>query len=516
MEEKKKTWGSLTRRDFVKSVGGSALIAGTALGGISIPTLAEGKTGSLPKKWDLITDVLVIGSGFAGLAAAIEAKNAGVKTMLIEKMPTFGGNSIINGGDFSAAGTRMQKEAGIQDSPELMLKDMLKAGLYLNHVDKARIVAESSNEALEWCMNYLGANFARLTYHGGHSVKRSHQTVNASGSEVVNKMLKKAKELGVIMENRTKLVRLIADKNGRIVGVEVKRDYRFPDETSGKSAFIKARRAVVLAAGGFSRDVKLRLIHDPRLDDKFDSTNQPGATGEVLLAAGQAGAMTVHLDWIQLGPWTSPDEKGFGYVPLFCERLVGYGPMINPKTGKRFFKETGNRKERADAIILLGHPVIIMGDSYAVQKQVFPQALEKGLASGAIKKFDTLQEMAKFYGIPEGPFLAEIERWNGFVEKKKDEDLGCMIFPEAKPTSTPPFYAARLWPKVHYTMGGLYADTEARVIGFDFKPIEGLYAAGEIVGAVHGAVRLGGVAMATCVVFGRIAGQNAAKTKTWG
>jgi len=512
-KENKKVWGNLTRRDFVKSVGSTALIAGTALGGFALPSPAAAAAGTLPKKWDTTTDVLIIGSGFAGLAAAIEAKNAGAKTLVIEKMPVFGGNSIINGGDFSAAGTKMQKEAGIKDSPELMLKDMLKAGLYLNHVDKAKLVAEKSNEALEWCMNYIGANFARLTYHGGHSVKRSHQTVNASGSELVNKLLKKARELGVSLENKTKLMRLIADKNGRIVGAEVKRDYKFPDESSGKRAFIRAKRAVVLAAGGFSRDIRLRLVHDPRLDERFDSTNQPGATGEALLAAGQAGAMTVHLDWIQLGPWTSPDEKGFGYVPLFCERLVGYGPMIDPKTGKRFFKETGNRKERADAIILLGHPVIIMGDSYAVKKQVFPDALEKGLQSGAIKKFDTLQELAKFYGLPEADFLAQIERWNSFVEKKKDEDLGCMIFPDAQPTATPPFYAARLWPKVHYCMGGLYADTEARVIGFDFKPIPGLYAAGEIVGAVHGAVRLGGVAMATCIVFGRIAGQNAAKEK---
>ncbi|MCX7981815.1 MAG: flavocytochrome c [Syntrophales bacterium] len=508
---KKKIWGELSRRDFVKSLGGSALIAGTTLGGLTLPGPAEAAFGDLPKKWDITTDVLIIGSGFAGLAAAIEAKNAGAKTMVIEKMPVFGGNSIINGGDFSAAGTKMQKEAGINDSPELMLKDMLKAGLYLNHVDKAKIVAEKSNEALEWCINYIGANFARLTYHGGHSVKRSHQTVNASGSELVNKLLQKARELGVTLENKTKLTRLIMDKKGRVVGAEVKKDYKFPDESSGKRAFIRAKKAVILAAGGFSRDVRLRLVHDPRLDERFDSTNQPGATGEVLLAAGQAGAMTVHLDWIQLGPWASPDEKGFGYVPLFCERLVGYGPMIDPKTGKRFFKETGNRKERADAIILLGYPVLIMGDAYAVHKQVFPQALEKGLQSGAIKKFDTLQDLAKFYGIPEKEFLSQIERWNSFVEKKKDDDLDCMIFPDAKPMATPPFYAARLWPKVHYTMGGLYADKDARVIGFDFKPIAGLYAAGEIVGAVHGAVRLGGVAMATCIVFGRIAGQNAAR-----
>ncbi len=184
---------------------------------------------------------------------------------------------------------------------------------------------------------------------------------------MVNKELAKAKEIGVKIQMRTKLVKFLSNKEGRIVGMEVLKGYKFPDEKSGKTAFIKARKAVVLSSGGFSYDVALRQIHDPRLTDKFGSTNHPGATGEAFLAACQSGAMDVQMDWIQLGPWTSPDEKGFGYTPLFCEPLVGYGLMVNPKTGKRFFKETGNRKERADAILLLGDPALIMGDSYAVQ-----------------------------------------------------------------------------------------------------------------------------------------------------
>ena len=515
-EDSKKVRGNLTRRDFIKSMGGATAVAGMTMGGLTVAGETFAAAGDvLPKKWDVTTDVVVIGSGFAGLAAAIEARNGGADVLVLEKMPVPGGNSIINGGDFSAAGTKMQREAGVQDSSDLMLKDMLKAGLYLNHVDKARIVAEQSNDALEWCMTYLGAKFTRLGFHGGHSVKRAHQTVNASGSEVVNKELAKAKELGVKLETRTKVVRFLAGKEGRIIGIEVRKGYKFPDDASGKTAYIKARRAVVLGSGGFARDVRLRQVHDPRLNDKFDSTNHPGATGEVFLAASKAGAMSTQLDWIQLGPWTSPDEKGFGYVPLFCERLVGYGPMVNPKTGKRFFKETGNRKERADAIILIGDPVVILGDSYAVQKQVFPNALEKGLQAGSIKKFDSLEELAKNYGMPVGAFMEEIARWNSFVDEKKDTDLDCMIFPEAKPTVAPPFYAARLWPKVHYCMGGLVADTDCRVTNFEFKAIPGLFAAGEVVGAVHGAVRLGGVAMATCIVFGRIAGRNAAKEKAW-
>ncbi len=504
----------VSRRDFFKS-SAMAVAAGAALGGIGLISKDAAAKEAIPKKWDESYDVVIIGSGFAGFAAAIEAKIAGANVIVIEKMPMHGGNSIINGGDFCAAGTKMQKEAGVQDSPELMLKDMLKAGLYLNHPDLAKIVAYGSKDALEWCETYIGAKFARLNFHGGHSVKRAHQTINASGSELVNKMLSKAREIGVKVQTRTKLERFILNENNRIIGIEAKKNYRFPDENTGTKAFIKASKAVIIASGGFARDINLRKIHDPRLDERFESTNHPGATGEALMAACLARAMDVHMDWIQLGPWTSPDEKGFGYVPLFCERLVGYGPMINPKTGKRFFKETGNRKERADAIILVGTPVLIMGDTYAVKKQVFPNALEKGIENGSIKKFDNLDDLAKAYNIPVAAFKEEIARWNSYVEKKKDPDFECMIFPDAKPMVEPPFYAARLWPKVHHTMGGLVINKDAQVIGFDLKPIAGLYAAGEITGGIHGAVRLGGVAMADCVVFGRIAGKNAAKEKPW-
>jgi len=512
MDEDKKP-KSLTRRSFLKTTG-TAAIAGMAIGGMSLTGTVEAAE-PLPKKWDESYDVVVIGSGFAGLAAAIEAKNAGASAIVLEKMPVYGGNSIINGGDFGAPGTKLQKENGVEDSPELMLKDMLKAGQYLNHPDLAKTVAYNAKDALEWTESYLGARYTKLNFHGGHSVKRAHGTINQSGSELVSKEFAKAKELGIPVQLRTKLVKFLADRKGRIVGIEVRKGYKFPDDSSGKTAFIKARKAVVLGSGGFSQDIKLRQIEDPRLTDKLGSTNQPGATGEALLAACLSGAMDLQMDWIQLGPWTSPDEKGFGNVPLFCEPLVGYGLMVDPQTGKRFFKETGNRKERADAILLIGHPVLILGDSYAVNKQVVPQALKGGLANGAIKKFDSLDDLAKAYDMPVDAFKQQVERWNSFVEKKKDDDLGTMIFKDAQPTVTPPFYAARLWPKVHHTMGGLVIDTNAQVFGFDMKPVKGLYACGEVTGGVHGAVRLGSVAMADCIVFGRIAGKNAAKEKPW-
>ncbi|MCV9879833.1 flavocytochrome c [Brenneria izbisi] len=496
-----------SRRQFLKSTG---MVVG-ALGGMALsrPAQAVPIPAPIPQQWDTTVDVLIVGTGFAGLAAAIEARNAQAEVLVIDKMPLLGGNSVLNGGDLAAAGSKMQQEIGIEDSPELMYQDMLKAGSGLNYPELARTVAEHSVEALEWAQS-IGAQFNVVNYHGGHSVKRAHQLVQRSGSGLIIKQQQKAREQGAVIEQRAKLLRLIVEPDGRVIGAEVRRRYKFPDENSGEIAYIRARKGVVLASGGFSQGVAMRQMYDPRLTDAFTSTNHPGATGEAIMAACMIGALDTQMDWIQLGPWTSPDENGFGYVPQFVERVVGYGLMVDPATGKRFFKETGNRKERADAIIQLGHPAIIIADKTNTLNMVDPGQREGALKNGSLKPYDSLEALAKAYDMPVDAFVAQVNRWNEFVSRRNDADLGCMIFKDAVPNVTPPFYAARLWPRVHHTMGGLAINKDAQVIGFDLKPIPGLYAAGETVGGVHGAVRLGSVAMTDCIVFGRIAGKNAA------
>lgn len=502
-----------SRRNFLRA-GGVAAASGIALAGLSGQAQAAPST-EMPKQWDETVDIVIVGTGFAGLSAAVEARTAGANVLVIDKMRTHGGNSIINGGEIAAPRNKWQKEAGIEDSPDLLYQDMMKAGSYLNHPELVRTVADNALKDFEWCQDFVGARFHKLVYHGGHSVKRSVQTINASGSELVNALFKKAKEMGVKFSFTTKMERLVVNPEGRVVGLEIRKGYRFPDDKSGTPAFVKASKAVILAAGGFSQNKQMRQIHDPRITDNYESTNHPGSTGEVLLSACKIGAMDVQMDWIQMGPWTSPDEKGFGQVPQFCERLVGYGPMVDPATGKRFIQETGNRKLRADAIMALGHPVVIFGDSVNVARQILPHTLEKGMQNGSIKKYDTLEDLAKAYNIPLDALKEEVAKWNSYVEKKKDPDFGCMIFPETTPTAVAPFYAARLWPRVHYTMGGLVINKDAQVKNFDMQVIKGLYAAGEVAGAVHGAVRLGTCSMLDCVVFGRVAGRNAVKESAW-
>ena len=259
----------------------------------------------------------------------------------------------------------------------------------------------------------------------------------------------------------------------------------------------------------------MRMEHDPRLNEKFGSTNHPGATGDALQAAQMIGANTIQMDWIQLGPWTSPDENGFGLAPLFVESAVGYGPMIDPATGKRFIQETGNRKVRADAIVAIGHPTLIYtcvknAENKIIGKNMTPELFDRAMKNGVIKKVANLKELADTYKIPYDELKKTNEKFDSYIKAQKDPDFNCMMFKDAVQNGDGPFYVVRLWPRVHHCMGGLVINNKAQVENARGQVIPGLYAAGEITGGVHGMVRLGTVAVADCIIFGRTAARTAA------
>ena len=514
MTEKEKEMKTLTRRHFLKTTGAVAAAAGLGTAALATGTRAEASP--MPKKWDETFDIVVIGSGFAGLAAAYEAKKAGASVVVLEKMRTPGGNSIINGGVVSAAGSPLQAKKDIKDSPELLLKDMLTAGLNLNHVELAKMVADRSLETVLWTIDELGVKYKdRVSQEGGHSVPRMYSTYNQSGSAIVARQLAKLKELGVQPRLQTYLTKIFRDEDGRgrVRGVEIREGYTFPKLNSGKVKTIRAKKAVILATGGFGEDVRFRTIQDPRLDEKILTTNQPGATSEALREALRIGCTPLQLSWIQLGPWCSPDEKGMGIAAFFGQGCgAQYGLWIDTKTGRRFVNELADRKIRADAILKAGNKCLAFCDEDGTKtlRDLLPKFLERG----TVKKYDSLEAMAAAYDVPFAPLKEEVDKYNAALAKSKDEAWGRYLQKDAKPIGQAPFYAMRLTPKVHHCMGGVNINAKAEALDIENdKPIAGLYAAGEVTGGVHGAVRLGSCATLDCLIFGRIAGQNAAAQK---
>lgn len=365
-------------------------------------------------------------------------------------------------------------------------------------------------------MKYQDKN---IKQEGGHTVPRSLFTINGSGSEIVNKELAALEKLGVKPRLRTLMEEIIVNDEGRVVGVKIREGYRFPNKDSGKVKYLAAKRAVVLCYGGFSADAQFRQIYDPKLTNKFDTTNQPGATSEGWRAAMAIGAHVIQADQIQILPQTSPDEKGFGIGFAWSGHVSMFGVWVDATTGKRFVNELANRKVRSLAILERlnqGHDCLAIGDAgtAASFEEIRPGMLKRQLERGVVFEFKTLEDLAKKFNIPVEALKQTIAEANKAVDTKKDP-IGRPVNAKAKKLENGPWYVARMSPKIHHCMGGLYTNEKAQVYHVQGHLIPGLYAAGEATGGVHGAVRLGSCGTADALINGRIAGKQAAAQKPW-
>lgn len=512
----------ISRRDLLKlSMAGAGAIA---LGAVNAQASAvDAKDVKFDEEWD----VIIIGSGFAGLAAGLKAAQKGSKVLILEKMGRIGGNSVINGGGMAVANNPVQAKTNIKDSKELFIADCLKAGLGINHTELLETLVDRGMDAY----NFLVENGVQFKEHcahfGGHSVARSMLTTNDSGSGYIQPMLEKFegfKDKGCELRRRAKFDDFVMDGE-RVAGVVIREEYKFDtnlysddlENTSGTKKTLKAKKGVVLAAGGFCRDKFYRKLQDPRIPDDVDSTNHAGATAGVLLKAFEIGAYPVQVDWIQFGPWASPDEKGFGAAPILTQQgTFKYGIAVDVRTGKRFMNELADRKTRADAEfkILRDDPKaypITFADAKMAFKDLSEEVISKGMASGkVVGECASLDEIASKYGVPADALKETVKKYNEGVKAKKDE-FGKQESALSEINEVGPFYVIRLSPKPHHTMGGLKINEKAEVISSKTnKPIPGLWAAGEITGGTHGASRLGTVAITDCIVFGMIAGENLA------
>lgn len=510
------------RRKFLKQ---SLALSGVGIFALNLEASSKDFANSI--KWDETWDVLVVGSGFAGSAATAQCVDLGVKVKMVEKMPVFGGNSAINGGAFAIVGSPQQKERKIDDSYDLYVKDILKAGRGLNQTDLVEVIAKSGFSAYEFAIE-KGVIFRdQLGHFGGHSVPRTIWPTINSGGKITIPLQTYSQKNGAVLQTRVILDDFIKDDNGRVIGVKVRENYEFnfnpkiseSENKSGITKFYRIKGGVVMATGGFSYDINFRQKIDPTLTSDIDCTNHYGATAYSLELMDRNNAALVDVDQIQLGPWGSPDELGFGIAPVFAIPAFSYGVMVDARNGKRFVNELGDRKERADAIIKvhknkdgsLTHPIVIcdkIGAMGTTKKNVH-RALEKKV----VYKFNSIKELAQFYNIPYDGLKKTIDTYNEDVKKGKDSAFNKPLFKFQNKfipdISRPPFYAFRAIPKVHHTMGGVKIDTFARVIDKENKVIKGLFAAGEAVGGPHGASRLGSCAVPDCLVFGRIAAKNA-------
>ena len=487
-------------------------------------------------------DVVIVGAGGAGMIAAITAADAGKKVVLIEKQAMTGGNSVRASGGMNAAHTPEQnsnkftEEAGVEktlktaaekwsdhpaitklaesvkkewdaykanpdgyfDRSELMQLDTLIGGHGINNPELVKTLADNTADAIAW-LKTINIDLSSVGAAGAASVKRIHRPLNEQkkvvsvGGYMIPRLeaaCKSRKNITMLMETTAKSI--MTDKDGKVSGIEA--------ESKGAKITVNAK-AVILATGGFGANLKMVARLNPALEG-FMTTNAPGINGEGIVMAQELGAATVDMKQIQIHPTVQYDSSN-----LITEGLRGDGAILVNTNGKRFVDEVLARD-------VVSKAEIEQPNSFAYliidQKMVDDSLLIQGyIAKGYSFKGDTYEALAKEINIPADVFAKTMADWNGYVKARKDPDFGRTSFIE--PLDKAPFYAIKVTPGIHHTMGGLKIDGKTRVLRADGSAIEGLYAAGEVTGGVHGGNRLGGTAVSDFVVFGRIAGQEAAK-----
>jgi len=452
------------------------------------------------EKTEYAYDVIVVGAGGAGLTAAITAKELGATVAVLEKTGFAGGNTLVSGGGLNVAGSDLQEKKGIADSPEKYAADTLKGGDNKNNAALVSIMAKNSAASYEWLRDNINVGFIqdRVQQFGGHSVPRACIPQGNSGYALTEPLLKKCEEMGIDIFYNTKAVKLLQNDSA-VNGVSAEND--------GKTVTFQASKGVVLATGGFGANIAMREECNAEYGKKYKTTCVQASQGDGILMAKDVGAALTDMEYIQVYPTCNPLTGIISYVAN--SRFDG-AVLVN-KEGKRFTNEGGRRdvisqgilaQTDACAYLVWGNEIESIGKMTSLHAKEY-DALEK---NKLIVKADTLKDAAAAFGIDEQAFAAEIEKFNGFAEDKKDADFsktGAL-----RKIETGPFYIQKVSPATHHTMGGLVIDEKTRVQSKDGGAIAGLFAAGEVTGGIHGTNRLGGNAITDIITFGRIAGQS--------
>ncbi|OCL24369.1 flavocytochrome c [Gilliamella sp. wkB72] len=441
---------------------------------------------------DKAYDVVVVGSGGAGLAAAIQAHDLGASVVVVEKMSVIGGNTNKASAGMNAAETKFQKLKGIVDSKDLFYKETLTGGKNKNNPELLRYFVENAPDAIDWLDNN-GIELSGITTTGGMSIDRTHRPASgaAVGGFLISGLQKNINRRGIEVMLDTNVTEILTE-NHKVVGVKV-------SEEDGSVQTIKAK-AVIIATGGFSANREMVEKYRPDLKG-FVTTNHKGATGSGIMILEKLGAGTVDMKEIQIHPTV---EQTTSY--LISESIRGGGAILVSQKGQRFVNELDTRdKVSAEIIKLPEHYAYILFDQQVRNEN---KAVEEYVSHDLVVQADTIKDLADKLSIDSNTLSQTVERYNQFAETKRDEDFG-RTTGMRHPINKGPFYAIKIAPGVHHTMGGVTINTDTQVLDTDKHVIQGVFAAGEVVGGVHGANRIGGNAVADIIIFGMQAGRKA-------
>lgn len=456
-------------------------------------------------------DVVVVGAGGSGLAAAISAEQAGANVIVLEKLGILGGSTNVSEGALNAVDEKRQSAQGIEDSVEKFYTQTYEGGHEVGTPELIQVLTENAYDGVEW-MESIGVEFKdEVGTATGALWQRSHYPTTPSGNSyirVFGDYSDKSDKISILTDTTAKEL-VVTD--GRVTGVVA-------EGREGQKVTVNAKKGVIIATGGFGANIEMRQEYNTgvwahvKLDSSIGCTNMfKSAQGDGITMATAIGADVTGMSDIQLHPCGTP---GTGLMNNI--RTSGRNRIFVNKEGSRFVNEGAARDVLAQAIFDQEEStywVVVNAVRYPDREWVDRNGatIANMVAQGSVIEADTLEELAEKTGMKYENLQASIDNYNAVVRGEKEDELGFKADNQADVEMLEgPWYACKKVPTVHHTMGGLKINTNAEVLDTEGNVIEGLFASGEVTGGIHGSNRLGGNAIADCIVFGRIAGTNAA------
>ena len=477
-----------SRRSFLKI--GLAATAGSV-------GFAQAKPVFEPETFDKEADVVIIGTGAAGSSAAARCAQLGLKVIVLEKLAVGGGSTTICNGGFAVSCTDIQERKGIKDSPELFEKELLAMGK-VNDPELVHTYVQSTLPTYQWIRG-LGVEVNDVTTGAGMSVPRQHMVPPQQMLSIFREIVEKA---GGEYFFRTAAKRLIVDKDGRVTGVEA--------QARKKTVTFRAKKGVVIAAGGWARSEDLLRRFSPSAE-KALKLGGLGNTGDGSKMAWALGADLLDVSYTKATYGFNPKTKSSAFV------MYNGAIMVN-LNGERYADESRPYKELGDLTLAQpdGIGVQLYDATIHNEAQKDPLARTDNLKkNNELYTAETIEDLAKAMGLPPEKLAATVKAYNDGLQKGADA-FGRTSLSAGNGKPTPivkaPFYGFRATAVLLSTYCGPKIDSRARVINIFGEHIEGLWAAGEGTGGLHGAAYMSGTSVGKAVVFGKLAAESIAES----